>query len=216
MNLHPPLHPPTAALRLPHDCGRGAGQDGGGELARPRKPRRTWRGATSSGTLLSKVLPEAKNTLVLVELILQLVRAAIFVLKMAVCHCRLASRPAPQGARQLPGPFACARCTAQTACCRRFCHGVIEFLRLPPWVFVVVCRVPAWPARVGICVRSDIPWTMYGDGGHVGTLRTRPDGRKRVDGPRLYGRASLVPSPQPLNQFLEPGRLDSGLLGDRV
>ena len=46
-----------------------------------------------------------------------------------------------------------------------------------------VCRVPTRPARVGICVRSDIPWTMYGDRVHVGTLRTRPDGRKRVDGP---------------------------------
>ena len=41
--------------------------------------------------------------MVLVELILQLVPAAIFVLKMATCSCRLASRPAPQGARQLPG-----------------------------------------------------------------------------------------------------------------
>ena len=62
----------------------------------------------SSGTLLGKVLPEANNTLVLVELILQLVPAAIFVLKMATCSCRLASRPAPQGARQLPRFFACA------------------------------------------------------------------------------------------------------------
>ena len=52
-------------------------------LRQPRKPRRTRRGATSSGTLLGKVLPEANNILVLVELILQLVPAAIFVLKMA-------------------------------------------------------------------------------------------------------------------------------------
>ena len=64
-----------------------------------------------SGTLFAKVLPEATNTLVLVELILQLVSAAIFVLKMGACSYRLASRPAPQGAPQLPGPFACAGCS---------------------------------------------------------------------------------------------------------
>ena len=62
----------------------------------------------SNGTHLGKVLPEAKNTLGLVELVLQIVPAAIFVLKMAACYCRLPSRPAPQGARQLPGFFACA------------------------------------------------------------------------------------------------------------
>ena len=65
----------------------------------------------SSGTLLRKVLPEANNTLVLVELILQLVPAAIFVPSEATRNCRLPSRPAPQGARQLPGIFACAGCT---------------------------------------------------------------------------------------------------------
>ena len=65
----------------------------------------------SNGTHLGKVLSEAKNTLGLVELVLQIVPAAIFVLKMAAYCYRLASRPAPQGARQLPGFFACAGCT---------------------------------------------------------------------------------------------------------
>ena len=90
------------------------------------------------------------------QLAAELVQASIFVLIEAAQAVRPASRPLPRRGRQLPGTFACARCTAQTACSRRLCHRVIEFLRLSPWVFVVVCRVPAWPARVGICVRSDI------------------------------------------------------------
>ena len=120
------------------------------------------------------------------QLVAELVQASIFVLIEATQAVRPASCPLPRRGRQLPGPFACARCTAQTACSCRLSHRVIELLRLSPLVFVVVCRVPAWPARVGICVRSDIPWTMYGDGVHVGTLRTRPDGRKRVDGGRPF------------------------------
>ena len=38
--------------------------------------------------IVPKMRPEANSTLVLVELIVQLVPAAIFVLKMAVCSCR--------------------------------------------------------------------------------------------------------------------------------
>ena len=152
------------------------------------------RGALSSCTMVHLVIPRRAGASVAPQLVAELVQASIFVLMEAAQAVRPASCPLPRRGRQLPGPFACARSTAQTACCRRFCHGVIEFLRLPPWVFVVVCRVPAWPARVGICVRSDIPWTMYGDGGHVGTLRTRPDGRERVDRPRKFmARTACMP-----------------------
>ena len=102
------------------------------------------------------VMPRCAGASVAPQLVAELVQASIFVLIEAAQAVRLASCPLPRRGRQLPGAFACARCTAQTACCRRFCHGVIEFLRLPTWVFVVVCRVTAWPVRVGICVLSNI------------------------------------------------------------
>ena len=94
------------------------------------------------------VIPRCAGASVAPQLIAELVQASIFVLIEAAQAVRPASCPLPRRGRQLPGPFACARSTAQTACCRRFCHGVIEFWRLPPWVFVVVCRVPTRPARV--------------------------------------------------------------------
>ena len=78
----------------------------------------------SNGTLLGKVLPEAKNTLGLVELVLQIVPAAIFVLKMATRNRHPPGRPAPQGARQLPGFFACAGYNGWT-CCSRDCHACL-------------------------------------------------------------------------------------------
>ena len=90
------------------------------------------------------------------QLVAELVQASIFVLIEAAQAVRPASCPLPRRGRQLPGPFACDRSTAQTAWYSRFCHVVIEFLRLYPWVFVVVCRVTAWPGRVGICVCSDL------------------------------------------------------------
>ena len=139
------------------------------------------RGALSSCILVHLVLPRCPGASDAPQLAAELVQASIFVLIEAAQAGRPAGSPLPHRGRLLPGPFACARCTAQSACSRRFSRCLIEFLRLSPLVFVVVCRVPAWPARVGICVRSDILLTMYGDGGHVGTLRTRPDGRKCVD-----------------------------------
>ena len=152
-------------------------------------------GALSSCTMVHLVILRCAGASVAPQLAAELVQASIFVLIEATQAVRPASCPLPRRGRQLPGPFACARCTAQTACCRRFCHGVIEFLRLPPWVFVVVCRVPARPARVGICVRSDLPWTMYSDVGHVGTHRTRPKRpRRRRQSKRLYERNSLYTS----------------------
>ena len=56
------------------------------------------------------------------------------------------SHPVPRGAPQLLGTFACARCTAQAACSDQARHVLIECSSLSPWVFVVVCRVPVWPA----------------------------------------------------------------------
>ena len=87
------------------------------------------------------VTPRCAGASVAPQLVAELVQASIFVLIEAAQAVRPASCPLPRRGRQLPGPFACARCTAQTARCRRFCDGVIEFLRLPPWVFVVVCRM---------------------------------------------------------------------------
>ena len=83
------------------------------------------------------------------QLVAELVQASIFVLIEATQAVRPASCPLPRRERQLPGPFACARCTAQTTCCRRLCHIVIEFLRVSPLVFVVVCRVPAEAGKSG-------------------------------------------------------------------
>ena len=42
-------------------------------------------------------------------------------------------------------------------CSGRFCYVLSVFVCLSLWDFAVVCRVPAWPVRVDISVRSDLP-----------------------------------------------------------
>ena len=125
------------------------------------------------------VIPRCAGASVAPQLVAELVQASIFVLIEATQAVRPASCPLPRRGRQLPGPFACARSTAQTACCRRFCHGVIEFLRVSPLVFVVVCRVPARPARVVMWVRSDLSQGVYDALGHTGRLGGRGIDRNR-------------------------------------
>ena len=102
------------------------------------------------------VIPRCPGASGAPQLAAELVQASIFVLIESAQAVRAASCPLPHRGRQLPGPRACARCTAQTDCSRRLSRCVIDFLRLSPWVFVVVCRVPARPARVVMWVRSDL------------------------------------------------------------
>ena len=61
------------------------------------------------------------------QLAAELVQASIFVLIEATQAVRPASSPLPHRGRQLPGPFACVRCTAQTSCSRRLSHRVTDF-----------------------------------------------------------------------------------------
>ena len=132
------------------------------------------------------VLPRCAGASVAPQLVAELVQASIFVLIEATQAVRPASCPLPRRGRQLPGPFACARCTAQTACSRRLSQCVIDFLRLSPWVFVVVSRVPARPARVGICVRSNLPYTMYWVSHRRRTQPSRLDHRDVLLGGRQW------------------------------
>ena len=96
--------------------GRRAGQGAGGVSQGREQPGQPARGAAGDGTLLDKVLPEAKHIVVLAELVLELVRAALFVCQAGVDNMGLPAQPAALGGRQLVGALASARCTCRTEC----------------------------------------------------------------------------------------------------
>ena len=58
---------------------------------------------------------------------------------------------------QESGFLACSSRSGLRFCSDRFCHARKLFVCLSLWDFAVVCRVPAWPVRVDISVRSDLP-----------------------------------------------------------
>ena len=85
------------------------------------------RGALSSCTMVHLVILCCAGASVAPQLAAELVQASIFVLIEATQAVRPASSPLPHRGRQLPGPFACVRCTAQTSCSRRLSHRVTDF-----------------------------------------------------------------------------------------
>ena len=91
--------------------GRRAGQGAGDDSHGGFQPGQGARGAAGDGTFMDKFHPEAKSIVVLVELVFEFVRAALFARQAGVDGTGLPAQPAPLGGRQLLGASARARCT---------------------------------------------------------------------------------------------------------
>ena len=111
----PTCTPQSAAVESLLLRGRWAGQEArANDQGRERVGKRA-QGAESSCTLVNLTILCCPATTASAELAAARPQAAIIVLVKATRASRSASHPAPRGAAQLPGSFACARSTARTA-----------------------------------------------------------------------------------------------------
>ena len=114
----PTCTPQSAAVESLLLRGRWAGQEArANDQGRERVGKRA-QGAASSCTLVNLTLLYCPATAASAELAAARPQAAISVLVKASRIGRSASHPAPRGAAQLPGSFACAWSTARTTSCR--------------------------------------------------------------------------------------------------
>ena len=97
----------------------------------------------------------------MMELVVELVRAEIFVLNVASLSARPAGQLGPLKARQPPGLFAYAGYAGSARCsCARMCCSSEFITPLVVWLVVEsVCR--RVPAQLGFGLRSDMPSAMY-------------------------------------------------------
>ena len=114
----PTWTPQSAAVESLLLRGRWAGQEArANDQGRERVGKRA-QGAASSCTLVNLTILCCPATTASAELAAARPQAAISVLAKASRIGRSASHPAPRGAAQLPGSFACAGSTARTTSCR--------------------------------------------------------------------------------------------------
>ena len=108
--------------------------------------------------MLQLIISRCIGASVMMELVVELVRAEIFVLNVASLSARPAGHLEPLEARQPPGLFAYAGYAGSARCfCARMCC-LSEFISTPLVVWLVVesvCR--RVPARLGFWLRSDMP-----------------------------------------------------------
>ena len=107
--------------------------------------------------MLQLIISRCIGASVMMELVVELVRASIFVLNVASPSARPAGQLVPLEARQLPGPFAYARYTGSAPCSlARMCCSSEFTSPLVVWLVVEsVCR--RVPAQLGFGLRSDMP-----------------------------------------------------------
>ena len=111
----------------------------------------------SSGTLLHLVISRCIGASVMMELVVELVRAEIFVLNVASLSARPQGQLGPLEARQPPGILAYARYAGSARCFRaRMCCSSEFITPLVVWL-VVESTAPVWVQRFVYQVVSDMP-----------------------------------------------------------
>mgnify|MGYP001166995374 FL=1 len=107
--------------------------------------------------MLQLVISLCIGASVMMELVVELVRAEIFVLNVASLSARPAGQLGPLKARQPPGLFAYAGYAGSARCsCARMCCSSEFITPLVVWL-VVESTAPVWVQRFVYQVVSDMP-----------------------------------------------------------